>query len=507
MARQTGCLSFDTRDQNCHTKIGLPTYIAAGRTGYGLNCKSTGAGQDGLGVSFSTWTPAVTPTGTTVGERFDFRFRFFFQPVTLPSANGLFIGSFNPTWLRLEMNTSGQLRLVTSGVGTSYGPAVTLNHWYGVDFRWHGLWHYFAGVNANTGRSRGTVKVYDYGLTGTDAPALFYSAVSAGGFVGGIGSVGVPPGESFWTSATESAQTIANNLTAPGTYSHTVSGYSPASANGEYNGGFYTTTDSVIGPTYIPADGPITVLGSVAEHGKLSNDAGADLDLSQFVRVNNFGGLDRIAVGQVNGAGGPTCTREINYDDLYWDYRLGSDADAYWNLPIATRIYVFPPIGQGTFDQFTPAGSYGLVDDLPVDTVTPGDYVASSAVNTKTTYTHAPLADLLDFVHHVKIGSTCNSSGGTAHKLLLGTDEKDIQAIVGITDQVNEQCPTFDTTYDTPISAAAWAALEFGGKCGPAGVFAIANIWAEVLSGPPAAGLGYALPFLGSSDGNVFIDL
>lgn len=183
---------------------------------------------------------------------------------------------------------------------------------------------------------------------------------------------------------------------------------------------------------------------------------------------------DFISVGQT--ADGPSCTREIYYDDIWWSFATQVTVES----PHGTRIYPFVPTAQGSSNGFTPAGAYTDVNEIPEG----GAFVSSTTPGTTTTYTHAALADPTHVVYHIRNYAFWYDDT-QAQALMIDGVEYAANAREGIG---TARYGLADIEYAnlTPLSAASFATLQFGArkKNGGTTLF-LAQNFLEVLEGPP----------------------
>jgi len=419
-------------------------------------------------------------------ELFDLRARICFQPITFPSVTDFHVGVFSGVpELRLEMNTTGALRRNGSGgfsPPSAYQGSTSLGRWYYADFRIHGL--RTAGTD-NEFRIRGTIDVYDVGTNGLASPALVVGFTSEANesIFADLNSVSIAPG----CPPPGSEPTNAARLTPPsGTFEFDkiaamVSGYDINlldSVNLSLANGGGWTVDTFPLHSMIKTLGCTTQTASGEDVHFRELGTVQGIALEKFHNSSSFTMPDVVRCGQVGA--GPSCNREINYDDVIWDLGTGADA-ALAHIPTFVRVYPFPVTGQGAFDQFSPAGAFANVAEIPRDNVAS---VSESVLGEATTYRHASLANASDLVYHVRCYMNATSNGNQ-HKIVIGAQESsfNFNAFTGDSDASTNRA---DKSYqEAPLSAAAFAALEFGGKVGTGGsTLTIKNILLEVLGGP-----------------------
>jgi hypothetical protein len=431
---------------------------AVARTGsYYFNSKITSASKP-CAVQIQTGVGSIGSSG----ESYDFRARIYFQIVSYPNADNLIIGglygggaSAPQHWL--EIDTAGHMRMAMSGVSpTAYSAeALALSTWYELRVRSNG----FAATTGktNSARGRGLVEVY------MDAGTLVkrFETVAAG-ITAFIGTDGGSPAHAQNQSAADAWATVAAH----------ASGYAQGVSGGLYNG---VRFDQVISETKVNSVTLYSsndITGTYQEVGMLQGG----LDLSNFNHYNVLGGPPTIIAGQ--DSTGVTCTREVNYDDVVWDFRTGADADNNLSveLPIPTHVVPFYVTGQGAHDGFAPSGAYSNVAEIPRGANT----VASSTPGAITTYTHAALAAGSTAAHiRCYINATSVSSD---HYVLIGssTYSKSFTAATGSSDI---STLVVDEPEDPFMLKSVFDTLEFGVEVVTSGkTVTIGNILLEVLA-------------------------
>lgn len=457
MARERGLYGFEPGDLTGLTPLGgagasnMVADAASARSGtYRFNSKVTVAAV-ARGVR---WTLQAAFGNA---DHFEFRFRFYFRPVVFPSADNVMIGGL-AAFLILDMDTGGKLRIEGSGfVGlpTAYtADATVLNRWYRADFRLHGLKN--TGGKTNSGRMRGTVDVYDVGTTGLASPTLFasFETDNQAARSEGLSCTGgfLDANDVNMSFVTVSAEALDYSLE-----------------------GTTTNFTTVISETKVRSTvtcPPTPGSGTYIEKGTLDG-----LALNEFQIFNSIT-LPTLLWGQ--DANGVNATREVDYDDSYYDFGTGTDR-ASVAFPAGTRIYPFALTGQGADDGFVPAGAFANVNEIPMGANT----ISSGTAGARTTYTHAALADPTEVVYHARCWMNATDAGSNSHDILIGATAYPFvfSAVTGGADVSTNKA---DAPQDTPMLAADFATLEWGARVGAAGTLVIKNIVMEILGGPPA---------------------
>jgi hypothetical protein len=463
MARYRGICGFEAGDYSGLSSIGgvaaITLSAANARSGnYRLNTNTTVAAKpSGAYIVDSFADPAS-------GDYFDFRLRFFYKVQTLPSVSGCFIGGFESACL-LQMDTAGALRLSHFGVTTAYTGATTVGQWYRAECRFFGLWT-TAGKD-NSGRYRSTIDIYDA------TNAVVASLVSADQ-VGLFADVSCSAGTKSLVDISSAFVTVAAKITS---YKCTVSGA------GAFNGDYATPiTENLIQGG---ACGGGSAVGTYIEHGTLLG-----LDANQFKIINSFGTRPDLLVGQ--SFSGITCTRNIDYDDCYFDLRTAAEATGGLTegFPAGTSINIFAVTGQGSLDQFSPAGAFADVAEIPLDGAA---QITSNTLDNTTTYLHANLAGTYDKCYHIRVYA--NAVASASHKILIGTTEFSF-VFSGATAGGDSSTNKADLSYQSsPLIKAQFDAQGFGAKIGTGGnTLTLRNILMEALTGPGAAPIEEDVP-------------
>ena len=475
MARLRGVVGFETGDLTGLGAVGASAAdillnAAIARTGQGyFNAKVTGAVQN----------KAVTITiGDAIsGGNVDVLLRVFFKPVTFPSSNDLSIAKLG--LLGLDMNTTGALRLSGVGANSSYAGTTIVGHWYRADFHLWGVEK--TGVVVNSMRQAGTIDVYDHGTDGlTDPPTLLHSFVSdsynptivgvlAGGcFTPGIGyfcgDLTPAGGLAFFTMVGK----IMN-------YDVIVSGCQSTLFNGTYTSNLGSETDAnyVFGGNSVVSSDPGPT-GSYYEEGILLKTPAI-----RFQPSNTPFGTIIATIGQANQ--GPGVAREINYDDIYYDFGTGADAGNSI-FPKGTRVQPYPITAQGSFDQFADAGDYDAINSIPGS----GADFVQGTFGQETTYLHANLANAADVVYHLRVWANAIDFNDTTQGIFIGSNES-ILGFHAFTGSFDGNTPKADLSQvAVPMSSTTFNALEYGAKneSNPS-TFRLFGLMMEVLTGPP----------------------
>jgi hypothetical protein len=177
-------------------------------------------------------------------------------------------------------------------------------------------------------------------------------------------------------------------------------------------------------------------------------------------------------------------TREINYDDIYWDIQDGADVPLEFvdEFPLSTYVQPYPVTAQGAFNDFIPASSPTLVDDIPMsDTNT----VASSSATAKTSYQHAALATGAgNIAEHIRVYVRW---GGSANlqSAILNSSGTGLLA-VSMLNEIANNGDTADFPFEGPLeylTAEEFNDIEYGLRIDNASLTNLHSVFIEVLTG------------------------
>ncbi len=228
-----------------------------------------------------------------------------------------------------------------------------------------------------------------------------------------------------------------------------------------------------------PANPPIS-------YGNLPAPGGANLG------VTALGGL------QIGCVAPDTGTYDAYYDDAIqlaaWGTSGGVDQITKWNGTLAAALFnagaeifthsqiePFVVIGQGSQDQWTPAGGYANVDEIPKAGV---DKVSTATLANETTYLKTALLTGRE-VEAMTVRANATDAGTHPHSILLNGVAFS-RTLNGATASDDEFTPFATEVLDTPIDKSTFDAIEMGMKNGNATTVDLQNIFMEALVGPEA---------------------
>lgn len=478
MARTRGICGFETgRVDAGYSLVGAGASIVAGtaRSGnYKFQDKRTVAGA-------GSFCNIVTNGGVASGALFQLKFRFYFQPVTFPSADGLVLGEMSSLGVRLEMNTTGQLRLNSVLVtAPAYAGSTTLGHWYQARIYIQG--YNKASTVVNSGRYRGILEVYDVGTSGTDTPSLVLSYQTPAQTDVAIVNISWDSGSGFYAIGGDALQEMAGKVSG---FLLSLHNSAPGPCGVDVNGPLYS-----VFPTQTVAYGPAcsgtptncctATNGAITEVGSLNGE-----QISEFLKGNTqiSSSSIEINVGNTN-ASGNNSTREINYDDIFWDFQDDTDVpvDFEDEFPLSTAVQPYPVTAQGSFDDFTPANSPGNVDNIPMDDV---NTVASSTSGHKTSYFHGDLQEGVgNIAEHIRVyirwGGSVNSQDAIIYSAALGIES--VAVLNGIANNGVFADFPFEGASDY-LTAEEFNDIEYGLRLTNASLTNLHSVFIEVLTG------------------------
>jgi hypothetical protein len=478
MARVQGICGFETgRTDAGYSLNGNTVALTSGsaRTGtYKLTDKKVVAG---LGGSADITTGAGIPSAAL----FQIKCRFYFQPVTFPSVDGLVIGEVGGLGIRVEMNTTGQIRFnSTLTSAPAYSAQTIAGHWYMVRMRIQG--YNKADTVVTSGRIRVLTEVYDTGLNGTDIPALLLSYSTPAQPDVAIVNISWDSGSGFYAINGDALQEMAGKITG---FTLSLHNSSPGPCGLDVNGPFYNVFPSqttAYGPACsgTPTNCCTATNGSITEVGLLNG-----LQVSLFLKSNGTFSPTSVTLSVGNNpTSGVMSTREINYDDIYWDIQDGADVPLEFvdEFPLSTYVQPYPVTAQGAFNDFIPASSPTLVDDIPMsDTNT----VASSSATAKTSYQHAALATGAgNIAEHIRVYVRW---GGSANlqSAILNSSGTGLLA-VSMLNEIANNGDTADFPFEGPLeylTAEEFNDIEYGLRIDNASLTNLHSVFIEVLTG------------------------
>lgn len=480
MAIDTDIFGFETKDASC---LNSASAVSASMTA--AAARSGAYGFDRLAGKF-----AILPINNTLlggaYVTYDYRFRVFFRMESYPNVTDFYVCGESQLNVRLQMNTGGQIRLYSPGApqGTTYPyeGGISLGRWYRADFRIYG----YTGSGLAAGRRQERVNVYD------DTGALVNALRSRT-------QIEVPNSAtvSNWDNPMGCADNVSPSYPRHGP-TRVINGFNSAGFSQAVARGLTGVYGITVSPQ-VELSGPATTYVNDSEfngyvcnrwygiNGTLSDklyELGTmsifNEPFTNFFMWNGSMAYGNVILGQEGG--GATNTAHVYYDDIWYELRTGVDVDGIERFPIGTKIYGFVPTSQGTFDQFTPAGSYNLLQDLP-DT---GTFVTSSTVGAQTTYRHAIQA-LTDRIYFLKLICNCYSSPTAAQSFMINGVEYSVAGVSNVSNAGNfTSVPHVSLSYlSAALTPEAFAVMEFGGKHGvTAGEFRLYNLLFEALTGP-----------------------
>jgi hypothetical protein len=190
--------------------------------------------------------------------------------------------------------------------------------------------------------------------------------------------------------------------------------------------------------------------------------------------------------------------RDWHYDDIFYDFTTHEDADLSRPWPRHTHIEPHPILSQGALDDFTPAGAFDRVQEIPWVQSGVGDlFVTTPTLGASTSYIKAGVIDITDECEYARLYAYCFGSGST--QAMLWNDEE-LPVVTGTGAPGNPIPNNIDTRRSylfptSPLSGVAFNAAEYGlRKTSPAG--ATLDLHAQILEAligprippPPAEG-------------------
>ncbi len=474
MSRSRGICGFETgRTDAGYSIVGGALTSLVARTGnYAYQDKKTVAATNG----FCT----ITTQGVADGGLFQLKLRGYFQPVTFPSSSGLYLITISGLNVRLEMNNLGQVRFNSSlTTAPAYSAQTILGHWYLCRLRLQG-YNKLSGLD-NSSRMRGLVELYDVGIDGTDQPTVsnlildyatpdqtpaLQANISCDGVVHQFGLAG--------NALQEMAGKIASfaltcDLSTPGGCG--------ATADGIYS--TFSSQVNAFGPGASLCTVPCTATnGTVREVGDLNG-----VNIQHFITTNAQLPITSIDINIGNTVDGVSCTREINYDDIYWDFQDGADVPALFadQFPLSTAVRPYPVTAQGFFDAFTPASSPGDVNNIPMDDV---NTVASSTAPDKTSYLHADLVEGVgNIAEHLRVYVRWGGSANIQNLILVTAGSVIFSGNVLNEVGANGDLADFPFEGASYLTAEEFNDIEYGLRLAASSLTQLHSIFMEVLTG------------------------
>lgn len=464
MAIETLIWGFESKDPstlaNSSSVSGSLTAVAA-RSG------AVGFDRSASRFAVTSGPSALMSGGVPFATLWDWKARVHFLIVSYPGVTDWVVASSSDGVVSLQMNTSGQVRLNTLGTAnpvTYSTSSLNLGVWYRADFRVYG----YSGDQFTCGRRKDTCTIYDAnGVVVMQLRTKTQSENTSNTAYHGANNQGTcaPNWYEEWTMSVGTLGINAGWITC-----QLFGGVGPGLADSEYH--CFVRCGSFMSP----------VLQQFVEGGTftLFNEPFQNFFLQQGVPT--ISGL--ICGDSSANAGHGNGTHHIYYDDIWCEFRTGSDVHGNDPWPYQTRIYGFVPTAQGTNDGFTPSGAYDRVADLPdVNT-----YVSTTTIGALTSYRHGTVLPTDTIVHIKLVGNVWSSPTGT-HSFYIGATEYQITNITTSSNGANASTPVVNVRMiDSPMTAGQFSGTEIGAKHGPAAnEFRIYNLFFEVLSGPPAA--------------------
>ena len=265
----------------------------------------------------------------------------------------------------------------------------------------------------------------------------------------GVGEAGITGG---WTTAATRITGLAVNVTT----------YFDGSLPTTLGFGTYSTVIDAAYMEHAEANSVSTLISNHVGYYEVGTLTPFGIDASAAQEWTGTAGSPALVAGQreLN----PTHSRHVRYDDLYLDCRTDTDVDGTVAFPLETRIYGFVPTAQGASNDFAPAGAYARLTEIPPGADLAANEISSATLNAQTTYAHAPLADPVGTVAHVRAKLNAVSPGALATHAILLDGVAYARALAGVLSTVYA-----DPVLVDPIDAATFLAMPFGVKQGAAG--------------------------------------
>lgn len=469
MGRKRGIIGFETgRDDTGMTLTGSDIALSTTGQRTGLYClrdRKTVAAAAG----FATITDS---TVITDGAVFEIKLRAFFKVDGFPSSNNYKVaGIVAGISHYLEMDTTGLLRMNCSlETASSYSGQTIVGHWYSAELRFNGL-NKEAAV-ATSGRQRASIEVYDWGLSGEEDPVFledFATGIQTATIQANINCIG-----GFFVAVGDALQSVDARTS---NFHLQVSNatQNPCLETGDGDYANFTSETTAEGVTCV-ACGPVTN-GSVLEQGLLNG-----FDIINYLKSNtSVTGAITFTVG--NTGGGPVCTRDIYYDDIWYDIQYGTDVPDQFDseFPEATFVNPYGVVAQGTYDLFSPAGGFGQVDNIPMDD---SGNVQGTVTPQATAYQHVDL-DASDYVEHMRVHVRWQGTALTQQIILYeNTTPLVLDTVSGVVPAVlgNIQGDYPRQGVDS-IDSVIFNVTEYGVKILLNGTVNLHSIFMEVLTG------------------------
>ncbi len=474
MARKQGICGFETgRTDAGYTIVGGALQSLSVRTGnYAYQDKKTVAATNGF---------CVINTGFTVadGGLVQLKLRAYFQPITFPNTGNLYLISLSGLGVRIEMNNSGQIRFnSTLTTAPAYSAQTVVGHWYMCRMRIQG--YNKTGSVANSGRLRALVEVYDCGTDGLDIPELLLDYQTPDQPAVAVPNINCDDPSGEFAIPGDALQTISGKSRMVDfklVLVNSAPGGCGVNANGEYS--TFVSETVAHGPEGgVPCSGVCTATnGTVREAGELNG-----ADVMSFIHSSSA--LTDVNISLGNTVDGVSSTREINYDDVYWDFQDEADVPVDFTFPdqfpFSTNVRPYAAVAQGFFDAFTPSGAFGDINDIPM---TDTNTVTSSLAGDRTSYVHADL-EPLSIAEHIRVYIRWGGSAAT-QDIILNTgasvlsNKTAVNEVGANGDQVD--FPFEDGAY---LSADEFNDIEYGLELNVSTLTNLHSLFAEVLTGP-----------------------
>src|SRR5262245_11327341 len=463
---------------------------SATRSGlYGWDCVTTSGGA-ALTRALSSAHPSVN----TDGDHFDYCGRLFFRLQAYPSAADAIIATLRDPlratgagldMLRLEMNTTGHVRLaapvlfMTAARTNSYSSdPLTLNVWYGLELRIYGY-----VCPSAAGRMRGVLRIFDADTNETvwiDQTKTQFDVPLYPAYVrpNDATTVEIRQGaaESGISAGWQTLKTRIPSAVIVGW--HYIGGSQPPGLGiGEY-----TTATSETTMTRAEANSSSILFSNQVDYYETGVLDPFNESISAFQQFTAGNGTIYLIAGHTNAT--LTHSRHVEYDDLFIDARSAADVDGLPSYPLETRIYGFFPTAQGVDNAFMPAGAYTRLTETPPGSDVAGQVVSSSTNGAATSYAHAPLADPVGTIAHVRAKLNGGSPGAKTHAIIIGTTDHPFTFT-----STALQTWYADPVLAEPMASSAFATLAFGARNTFAGdAFRVNQLLLEALvfKNPPS---------------------
>jgi len=383
----------------------------------------------------------------------------------------------------LQMNSTGNIKLVVKGnltTGFSASPLI-IGEWYQADVRLYG----YVGDGTEAGRRKESVTVYDSNgatvfaaASPTQSDSVHASLTPANGGYGGPAGTGACPG----SKVTEARITVSSllgidagwlmaltrttDLVAVGTNFSGFPAPSAAFFNTSWNLGYSENQSFTVPACDFPA-----------------NFSGKMYEVGTFTIFNEpIGGFRLETADQLEShtlvLGDPRSTpRAFDYDDLWFDVKVGDDVDGDSAFPAGTHITLNTITSQGPFDQFTTAGNFSAVAETPLGTGT-----ITGTFGLVTDYHHLQLEGSVTNVEHVRFYMNAHDSSAAGDHYIL-FDDVVYPVIAGATIVAGAETIVADRI--GIMARGNFNAATVGVQNNESGhTLTIGNLYMEVLNGP-----------------------